>query len=694
MTTQVQQAPLSWNETFFRSLDRLSRQDQDAVRATIFDFSRDPSAPGFDYHALSGARDRNFASFRVNSDIRVIVYNFPDTRCICYVDHHDAAYLWGEKYRGVVNRATGAMQFVHVVEREEEIVRQVYTEAKPAIFARFEAGYLSDLGVPEEWLLAVRHFTEDDFLANVEKLPAEAAERLMSLASGHVVPTPAKVEVADPLLHPDARRRFRRFDSDDALKKALEAPWNVWSVFLHPSQERLATATYHGPARVTGGAGTGKTVVALHRAASLARQNETARILLTTYTRVLTNDISRLLDVLLDKGTAERARVSVANVHQVAREEFQRLSGGRQAIIAEAGVVESYLAQAGGDLEPDTFPVGFLVAEWRAVIEPAGITSIDAYRDADRTGRGVPLNGAKRAAAWAVFSAVLDRLAAERKTTWSLLCHDVAARLAETGGARYNHVIADEAQDFGPGELRLIRALVAPADNDLFFVGDGGQRIYRGRASWLSQGIDIRGRSSRLVVNYRTTEQIRRFAEQLAAGASDPGDASQDTPVERDSVSLMTGPNPTLRKFTSEREEFAWLASEIRALTSSTAGFVASEIGVFARTNALCGLITASLEQATVPARRLDDTWTESPAVSVGTMHRAKGLEFRVVFVASCSDQLLPLSGALRDASDPADHDLAAEGERQLLYVATSRARERLYVSYSGHASRFLTPAN
>src|SRR5690606_25892750 len=282
-------------DTFTTSLARLNGDEQKAAKTTAFDLQMDPAGNGMSFHKLDRAKDPNFWSVRVSRDIRLIVHKTAGSLLLCYVDHHDKAYQWAERRKLEVHPTTGAAQLVEVRERVEEILVPKYvedsrpaTQQKPKLFARYGDAQLLAYGVPQEWLADVKAADEDSLLELADHLPGEAAEALLELATGG---TPALPEVAakgaDPFLHPDAQRRFRVMSDMDELARALEYPWDKWTVFLHPAQRQLVERHYNGAARVSGSAGTGKTVVALHRAVHLAHQDEDARVLLSTFSDTL-----------------------------------------------------------------------------------------------------------------------------------------------------------------------------------------------------------------------------------------------------------------------------------------------------------------------------------------------------------------------------------------------------------------------
>ena len=677
-------------DTFTDSLARLDPQSKGLVAAAVFEFKANPEHPSFQLHRLDAVKDKRFWSARVSQDLRFIVLKDGDNTVVCYADHHDAAYAWAERRRLDVNELTGVPQFVTIGERHEEIVHQFHTAEVhgPALFASFDDDYLLALGVPAVWLDAVKIADDAQFVDQlIEELPREASEALMRLASGELVPRPKPVPVkgSDPFRHPAAQRSFRVIDDDRVLEQALAAPWNKWVVFLHPTQQEVVDRDFNGPARVTGGAGTGKTVVALHRAVRLARANPDARILLTTYSKTLAARLHQHLLELVGEDAPELGRIRVDHFHHVATELWR--GGHDEAFhLANGEKIEEALGKAAKRVGGTDLSLAFLKSEWDAVVNAEGIRTWEAYRSFARVGRGTPLGARQRMQAWSVFEALHHELEQAGERTYERLCYETAAYLDESGERPFDHVVADEIQDFGPAELGLLRALVGDSGS-LFLAGDLGQRIYKGGTSFLRAGIDVRGRSSRLRVNYRTTEQIRRYADRILPAALTDPDGEEET---RDAISLFSGPEPKVVQARNPAEEIEKVTEFLKRLTSN--GYAASDIAIFTRTNALVE------ERAKHVAGRLglkaqllkDDRPLEAKRIAIGTMHRAKGLEFKVVVVMGCEERYLPNQYVLGTKVDDVERALFVEQERNLFYVACTRAREHLLVTCGGPPSPFL----
>jgi mRNA-degrading endonuclease RelE of RelBE toxin-antitoxin system len=361
-------------DTFTDSLARLTGEEQKAVKTTAFDLQINPANPGMAFHRLEKARDRKFWSVRVGSDIRLIVHKSEGSLLLCYVGHHDAAYDWAERRKLETHPRTGAAQLVEIRETVQEVVVPVYVQpeqpaaqptAKGRVFASTPDDELLGYGVPAEWLTDVRQVTEDTLLALADHLPAEAAEALLELATGGK-PRIAKPEVpVSPFDHPDALRRFRVMTNVEELRRALDFPWDKWTIFLHPEQRQWVERDYAGPARVSGSAGTGKTIVALHRAAHLARTHPDARVLLTTFSDTLANALHTRLKRLLSADPRVGERVDVYSIDAIGLRLYQ--AHVAKATLVSRQIVRELVQEAAHAVEGHKFSLHFLLTEWEQV---------------------------------------------------------------------------------------------------------------------------------------------------------------------------------------------------------------------------------------------------------------------------------------------------------------------------------------
>src|SRR6266571_1291550 len=325
-------------DTFTESLTRLTGEEQKAVKITAFDLQMHPSQPGMRLHKLDKARDLHFLSVRVSRDIRLIVHRTEASLLLCYVDHHDNAYRWAERRKLETHPKTGAAQLVEIRETVQEILIPAYVEtAQPTapqtrLFDGVADEALLRYGVPVEWLHDVRQANEDTLLTLADHLPSEAAEALLELATGGKPQVAQPVATgADPFEHPDAQRRFRVMHNVAELERALAYPWEKWTIFLHPAQRQWVERDYGGPARVAGSAGTGKTIVALHRSVFLARSNPESRVLLTTFSGMLANALRNKLKRLVGNEPRIAERLEVHATNAIARRLYE-LNVGRSQI--------------------------------------------------------------------------------------------------------------------------------------------------------------------------------------------------------------------------------------------------------------------------------------------------------------------------------------------------------------------------
>ena len=685
--------------TFTAALARLEAQEQKAAKTTAFDLQMDPSAPGLRFHRIERSRDPHFWSIRVNGDIRIIVHKTESSCLLAYVGHHDDAYTWAERRRIEAHPRTGAVQIVEVRERVEEFVptpvqSQLPLDLSPAVerlpFHALSTESLMATGVPPDWIADVQAASEDRFLALAEHLPAEAAEALLEFVGTGRLPAPTPLPVpgvpVDPFTHPDALRRFRVVENQEALARALDASWEQWAVFLHPTQQGIVDRSYAGPARTSGSAGTGKTVVALHRAARLARTASDIKVLLTTFSQPLATALSRKLAVLLSAELAAFNRVTVSPYRAVADELYQ-LAFGRRAVPASDEQVEDAIRKAAESVGVKGFTPRFLFSEWRHVVDAWQIADVEAYARVPRLGRKNRMSAGQRERLWPVFAAVRASLAKRGLATWPEIYARTAGYYAGREHKPFDRIVVDEAQDLGVAELRFLAAVSQPGPDALFFAGDLGQRIFQQPFSWKELGVDVRGRSSTLTVNYRTSHQIRRMADLLLPNAVRDVDGNAD---ERDrTVSIFNGLPPEVIRSDDVGAETAAVSAWIgRALAD---GVMPSEIGIFVRTRAELHRASDAVIAAGLGWLELSDR-DEDPAgrLPIGTMHLAKGLEFKAAAVMACDDGVLPLQSRLEAAADETEMDEVYETERHLLYVACTRARDRLLISSVRPGSEFL----
>ena len=578
------------------------------------------------------------------------------------------------------------------------------SDEPPPAFRTLKDRELARLGVPPAMLAEVRMVRGEEALDAMQaRLPVEAYEALFLYLAGEtyeqlVLEREAPAEPVDTgdfakaLERDESRARFVVVEDEMELEAMLNAPLERWRVFLHPSQRRLVERRWNGPVRVLGGAGTGKTVVAMHRARRFARDLQPGRILFTTFTRNLAADIENNLRAICTP--EEMARIEVTNLDRWVAH-FLRRRRYRFRIVYDRGRDAGEAWQRALDLKPPglDFPDAFYGDEWEQVVQANGVTTADEYLRVPRTGRGVRLGRAARARVWPVFEEYRAQLAERGLKEVDDAFRDAAALLkADRGALDYAAVIVDEAQDMGAQSWRLIRAIVPQGPDDLFITGDGHQRIYgRNRVVLGRCGIDVRGRARKLRLNYRTTEQTRRWAARLLAGrAIDDLDGGADD--GRGIRSLTRGPAPIRKHFETREEQARYISGYLEGLRDG--GEPLRGVCIVARTRRERDAVAAGLEEeglksVTLEAGAIDDG--EAEEVRLATMHRVKGLEFDRVVIASMNDGLAPLPAALEERCDAVERESAETGERALVHVAATRAKREVLVLSFGRPSRLLT---
>ena len=704
-------------DTFTDSLARLSGDEQRAAKTSAFDLQVDPSRPGLRFHRVDRARDRNFWSVRVNADIRIIVHRTQKSFLLCYVDHHDDAYHWARRRRLETHPRTGAAQMVEVRETVKEIEVPVYVQVekpRPLPFAKITDDELLNYGVPAEWLPDVRSADDNSLLDLADHLPDEAAEALLELATGGTPPLPTHIPtqtgpdvVAEPLFgfssggvpevpshtppvtdsfeHPDARRRFRVIQNVAELERALDYPWEKWVVFLHPAQRELVERTYNGPARISGSAGTGKTIVALHRAVHLARTNPNARVLLTTFSETLANALSSKLRILISSEPRLGEQIEICAIDALG-ERLYRLNLGAFTL-ASSEQIGKHIEKAAATAAESKFSTGFIQTEWERVVDAWQLDTWEAYRDVPRLGRRRSLPESQRKALWSIFEKVRASLKADGLITRAQMYGQLAHRFSETQRSPFDHVIVDECQDVGVSQLRFLRALGTDKPDSLFFTGDLGQRIFQQPFSWRTLSIEIRGRARTLKVNYRTSHQIRRRSDLLLG--PEVADVDGNTEIRSGTISAFNGAEPAIDVSDSVEDEIETVAAWLSRLAEG--GLASEEISLFVRSSDQIDRAKAAVEKSGLEYAILDENMQSAEGkISVSTMHLAKGLEFRAVAVMACDDEIVPLQDRIETVNDDADLEDVYNTERHLLYVACTRARDHLLVSGVDPASEFL----
>ena len=718
-------------EGFLEASRRLTIDEQQLIKATILELALNPKGQGTNLHRLDKARDKNLWSCRVTRGIRIILHQQNGRMTLLYVDHHDKAYAWGENRVFKLDDRTKNWKVFKM--KEETVVLRTTVAAEPEAkrpYAKYSDDALAACGASPGDFDEIRDADEDSIFnlglpivvmeALMDSLSPVAPSRVSSelgrgvshadVASAKVVFAEEKIELpteevlaaatealaapAEPSAPvapvepppPVVYGSVVRVNSQEQLEAVLSGQWEKWQIFLHPNQQELVDAHYAGPVRISGSAGTGKTIVALHRVNHLLRLSDDTRVLLTTLSPALAGFLHARLRKLLADRPRLGERVEVASVDDYAQRLYKLHVGEFNLTPREtiAGwITEACKAAGDAKLRPL-----FLLNEWEDVIDAQQLTTLEQYQSVERLGRKIRLNAERRQALWAIFAQVWAKLQAAGATTQAGLCHRLVVALEQSPGSPVDHVIVDECQDLNQGQVRFLAALGRGRANALFFTGDIGQRIFQQPFSWKSLGIDLRGRTKTLRVNYRTSQQIRKTADRLLESSIVDADGER---VDRSkTISAFGGPAPTITVFDDQAEEQAAAVAFLKERLSS--GVKPHEMAIMVRDDAQLPRAQAIAQTLGIPAVVLDQRLaTLVGSLNLSTMHLAKGLEYRAVAVIACDDDVIPSPARLAAISDPGDLKEAYELERHLLYVACTRARDHLFVSGVHPASEFLT---
>ncbi len=686
---------------FLTAYAALPRQKQGKVTEFFNKFRNDPTHPGINFEKINEGIDKNICSVRIDDAYRGIVVREPESNVyiLLWVDHHDEAYDWAKRKKCSINKLTGSVQIFDV----QEVIEEQKSIDEPALFANVSDEIFAKIGLPEEQLPMVKAIKTLEGLHSLKAaIPEDAFEGLEWLGNGFtpeevlstLYPETEHVEVKDndfaAALQTDASKKsFVIVEGEEELQAIMQEPLEKWRIFLHPTQRKVVGKKFNGPARVLGGAGTGKTVVAMHRAKMLATAlGSEGKILFTTYTKNLAEDIK---DNLRKICTAdEMKRIDIINLDAWVSN-FLRRQGYEYQIVYDEEVDKAWkdaIAIAGGDL---SFVENFYKDEWVKVVQAQEVYDKVAYCKATRLGRGVRLDRKVRMQLWDVFDEyqnIMNEKQQRDVETAMYECRKIIESKKLTG--QYTSIIVDEGQDLSPSAFRLLRALAGDEhENDIFIVGDSHQRIYRNKAVLSKCGINVRGRSSYLRINYRTTEEIRKFAFGLLNGVSFD-DLDEDYDNGKGCQSLTHGDKPEIKQFATPEEELDYIVNKIKELEAS--GVEQKNICIVARThklldNYISGLQRAGIKSFEIKANKTDDRSFEG--VRIATMHRVKGLEFDHVFAVAVNKKVLPF-GSKADFEDDISLEEFRTGEKCLLYVALTRARKSAYVSCYGGLSELI----
>jgi ATP-dependent exoDNAse (exonuclease V) beta subunit/mRNA-degrading endonuclease RelE of RelBE toxin-antitoxin system len=679
------------SDSFFDKFTELPRNVQQRINDFQRKFRDNSQSASIHLEPISQFKDNSLRSARVDGEYRAILGLLGEDRfMLLWVDKHDNAYRWAQNKKFVWNNHTQSCQIIpiDIEERVETVVPQQSAEA--TIWANVNNEKMLHLGIPDELIPLVRTITDLDSLdQNEEKLPQDVYENLFAIFDGNDIDDIlASIEEGkakegqDTLLSNNNKRRFVEITDDEYLAQIMKQGMEKWQIFLHPSQRKLVDSDYKGPVKVSGSAGTGKTIAAIHRLKKLCQNNE-ANVLFTTYTTALREnlkDLVRKMDIpsqRYDLNNIDKILYKVASDCHVLPDGFNVLdySGDDKSKALWSEILDDEVSE---------FDEDFLYTEYIDVIVYNNNKDLKSYLVQSRIGRTKPLTRKQRVEVWRLKEKY-EELKQQRHVVDRLELFNMTANYLNENGIRpYSHVIADEFQDFSNPELRFLRALVKEEPNDLFLTGDPFQRIYSGRKiNFSAAGINVRGkRSMKLKINYRTTEEIKRKAVSVVKGIRyDDLDGGEEN--NKGYVSLVHGEQPTYVVLRSSSEEINQVMTYLAKCEEE--GVALKDVCIASRTRQLYKDVQNHLHRENIKYQEIKngERSGSNDGLSLCTFHSLKGLEFRIVILVGVNERSMPsrITGVYPfNNMDAAEAKEYLAGIRSLLYVAITRAREQVYI--------------
>ena len=716
---------IAFDPQFLPSLHRLDPVDSQRVLKTVSRYQQAPDASGLNLEQLEGRGGRRrLWTIRASKELRVLLAREGPASVLLRAGHHDAIYDFASRV-AFAAPLTGRPGLIPVRPDAIDLDGSVLTptpgpagrtaEAEPSILAHWSDRELAGAGFDSDAVRRLRRATQGSLLevwpelledeVLFDKISACSEQSPEAWANRRLIDDQETEHrrFRDAIMERGARAGLSSLLGRDELERLLSAPIEEWMIFLHPDQRTLVERRFAGPARVSGSAGTGKTVVALHRAAALAKRFTASRmppkspppVLFTTFIKNLPPVFDNLYRRL---PTAVAGAVEFINVDKLASR-FCHEAESPPALnpaAVEAAFDDAWAAvlRPGTPLYRVGLTRGYLRDEVTAVLKGRGIDTLEEYQRVERTGRRTRFTAAMREQAWALREAWDERLAERGVEDFPDVVRRARDLVRERSEPRYRAAIVDESQDLTLVGLQFIQTLVNGPGMDgqdgLFLVGDHAQKIYPGGFTLVEAGVDVRGRGAVLRINYRNTRPIIGAAMACAGSErvdDDEGGASPRSDAAHEA--LRGGPKPVLVRVADAAAQVAFVVDEVKRLTRS-GNIGGGDIGVFApdrnRTQqALKGLRAADLRCQSLS--QFDGK--PNDAIKVDTFHRAKGLEFKAVFLLGTAAFPRPRSAQQTDA------EYAEQRAMQVsqLFVAMTRARDRLFVLCKDHPSDVLSGA-
>lgn len=680
------------HDSFFDAFAALPKQIQKKTREFLKKFRENPKSAAINYEKINTFKDQSLRTVRIDVKYRAIVQapEKGDGYHLLWVDNHDEAMDWAKNKIFSWNQETQAFQLFETPE-ESHVLPKQDSKATP-LFDFLSATDLKAIGTPEQMVDLVRSFMSIEDLHKAKiNLPADVFEYLFYLAEG--IPLSeiledisAGKEESNPMQSSNALKHAFIVTEDAQLEEILNGSFEKWKLFLHPSQRTLAYRDYNGPVKVTGGAGTGKTVCAIHRVKYLVDKSQVydQPILFTTYTKSLTQYLQETVKGL---GIPEN-QIEICNIDKLI---FDLANSSKYKIFkSNVGYFspeqEREIWSKALEKVPSQFDVDFLFSEYNEIIIPQDIKSIDQYLTASRVGRNARIGRKDKVEIWKI----VEEFNKQKAGNYSKLelCNLLSAYFRSQKVKPYSYLICDEVQDFSNPELSLLRSLVDEKENDMFLVGDPFQNIYKRSMNFAKSGISVRGKRSRkLKINYRTTEEIKLLAMQVVSKVQvDDFEGNQEN--LKGYLSLMHGTKPSYDVFVTPEEEDKFIIEKLKGLISS-GNIQPNEICISSRTNVGLDEIKKLLNSANIKYLDLSNSRENDSALRVSTFHNMKGHEFKVVFVKGVSDSTVPYKHANYVNLLEKEKENYEQQERSLYYVVFSRAIQTVIITGVGSKSKW-----
>lgn len=700
MASERKEVQITFSDTFMTALQRLPPVTIARTFEAISRFSASPDARGRNLEKITG----QYYSIRVGLAYRAIICEAEQGRSYIFlwVDHHDEAYQWAENRKVI---AAGKM--IQIIRTVESTGQPSAERSTNCLFAGYNQRLLLKLGIAKEQIPLVLEISDETELKALKsEFHPRIYEALQYLASGIPIDEiiemmgltnydpELSVKLSDTINTPETRQNMISINDEldlENLKKMISGSLAAWRVYLHASQRKLAEGNFNGPVKVIGGAGTGKTIVAIHRAKYIAEQlqsNSKEKILLTTFTVNLAADIGDMVKQICSHNVA--SRIDVINLDKLISTMLQTAFPGYRIVYKEE-LEDLWQEAIRQNQYLGNLTIDFFKEEWGRIAIPNRIKVMTDYLQAERMGRGIRLSRKERMTVWSIFQTYKKLVDDHRKVdidTATLMLTDAI----EKGSIKrpYQSIIVDEAQDFSRVSLQFIRLLCLQGNNDLFIVGDAHQRIYRNKTALSQCDIDVRGRSYSLRINYRTTEQIRKWASRLFYEKSVDDLDNQDD-QGKGYISLLSGQAPNVTHFDKQNEEIEYIHGLLKKFEADETDL--QNICICLRSG---NLLTQYKQDLEAQGHRLFEIKPNNidqstiPGFRISTMHRVKGLEFDHVIICAVNDGVIPLRTMIQAAQDPVTMSELEFGERCLLYVAATRAKQTLNVTSFGKPSPLL----